>query len=786
MALEVQGTDTGNRGHRARFLLPFEPCETLPRDLRPRVVSPRRWQHLARVVLAGAAPAWTSLRSAVAANFTLLPFQLEPAMAYLRGHACRFLIADAVGLGKTVQAGLIIAEMLRRTPDGRALVIAPAGLRDQWRDELNARFGLAAEVLDAGSVARAVARLAPRVNPWAVLPLIITSADYVKRPEVIRSCESLVWDVIAFDEAHSLMGHSDRAAAAAALAARARAVVMLTATPHSGDDKAFERLRGLGNIHGGFPLLTFRRTREALGSVAPSRSSRRRSTLLRVMPTTAEMAVHEALLEYARHVWTEPDNGAGARLAVGVLLRRACSSPASLARSLERRIALLSDTREESTERQFFLPLAGESYGDDTPWRELAAPGMRNREAEIDCLRSLVSLATAAIGGESAGESKLRALRKLLARAAEPAIIFTQYRDTLAHISHSLPAGASVQLHGGMTYGERRDAARAFTHGGARLLLATDAASEGLNLHQRCRLVVSLELPWTPLRLEQRVGRVDRFGQARTVHAIQLVAAGTSEESVVARLTSKAERAEAMVAEAVVNGSSRETNDPPVPALLSSFTSLRSDAEAEAARVRDARVLGAGADARAGAWSSSRPPMTVIRRRHGRGHGTTTAASPQRLWAFRLLFLDRDGEFVWESLVGIRAGSMMSAGHRAPAGTVSAVRRYLDVPPQVSEHLAAAHREHGDRLAGDLRALVALMGARERAIASVLQQRRARLSAAMLQPGLFDRRHERTAEAQSHLLDQAVALTQARLLALDRLRNVRTDTCDLSFAIAIA
>src|SRR6185436_10042393 len=105
---------------------PFEPCEQLPIDKRPCVVSARKWRRIARRLIADAAPAWTSLRAAARADINLIPFQLEPAMAYVRGQACRMLIADAVGLGKTVQAGLLLAEMFQHTPDGRALVIAPA------------------------------------------------------------------------------------------------------------------------------------------------------------------------------------------------------------------------------------------------------------------------------------------------------------------------------------------------------------------------------------------------------------------------------------------------------------------------------------------------------------------------------------------------------------------------------------------------------------------------------------------------------------------------------------
>src|SRR5207302_10470790 len=176
-------------------------------------------------------------------------------------------------LGKTIQAGLIVAETIARAPDARVLVISPAGLREQWRGELRSRFDVGAEVLDAEGLARAAAQLVPGVNPWSIQPVAITSIDYVKRPEVMRSLEALTWDVVVFDEAHALAGRSDRATAAAALARRARVVVMLTATPHSGDDEAFARLCALGDIDDVFPLTTFRRTRSDVGLPHGRRSS---------------------------------------------------------------------------------------------------------------------------------------------------------------------------------------------------------------------------------------------------------------------------------------------------------------------------------------------------------------------------------------------------------------------------------------------------------------------------------------------------------------------------------
>src|ERR1043165_4711746 len=190
--VDVDGCDTTNHGCRARFLLPFERIDRIAsRANTPRVVTLRRWRGAVRALLADAAPHWSSRRAAAHAHLTILPFQLEPALAVTRGDTCRLLIADEVGLGKTIQAGLIVAETIARTPDARILIVSPAGLREQWRDELERRFSIAAGVLDAEGVARTAAQLLPGVNPWSIHPVAITSIDYVKRPEVMRPLETL-------------------------------------------------------------------------------------------------------------------------------------------------------------------------------------------------------------------------------------------------------------------------------------------------------------------------------------------------------------------------------------------------------------------------------------------------------------------------------------------------------------------------------------------------------------------------------------------------------------------
>ncbi len=732
--VDVDGADPSNRGIRARFILPFEPLERLPASFAsPRMVSFARWRHAARASLAAAVPHWTSLRAAARADLTIIPFQLEPALAVTRGDACRLLIADDVGLGKTIQAGLIVAEDVTRTPDARVLIVAPAGLRDQWRDELRSRFSLDPEVLDAGGIARAGSQLAPEVNPWSVHPIAITSIDFVKRPDVLRSLEALLWDVIVFDEAHTLGGRSDRAAAATALAARARCVVMLTATPHSGDEDAFARLCGLGDLGAEFPLMTFRRTRADVGL-----PHGRRSIQLRVRPTGAEIAMHRALGEYTQLIARQTESTASAPaagLVAVILMRRACSSASSLARSVERRMALLADDPGPQRD-QLTLPFMG-GDDDDEPGAELGVPGLRNAEEERRWLEHLLSLARAA----SLGESKLRALQRLLARANEPALVFTEYRDTLRHLAAVLGRFDPLQLHGGLTRSDRRRALRQFTEAGSRLLLATDAASEGLNLHHRCRLVVNLELPWTPLRLEQRIGRVDRLGQLRRVHAVQLIAAGTGEEAIVTRLAGRGERIlAALDATRVAN----ESHPSPLLTL----------AQTEAERLQCARALSPNREAP----PAIRPVVTSIRRR-GVPRGRT--------WALRLPIVDAAGHLVFETIVGLHD-----------------VRNLVTLDDVLDQVAAVSHRRALAALSSSIGPSLLLMTRREKAIVDALRGRHARLSADLLQPGLFDRRAERAAAAQASVVDCAVQKSIARLARLGRLGDLHEDSRAIVFGIA--
>jgi hypothetical protein len=270
-------------------------------------------------------------------------------------------------------------------------------------------------------------------------------------------------------------------------------------------------------------------------------NTQRRSVLLAVRLTAAERTMHRLLERYTRVLWRRAGVRAVQRLLGTVLRKRALSSAASLGRSLRRRRELL-DGQPASASLQLLLPLGGleEDPLDDCVGEGLLAAGeIGDPETEKRWLTRLIAAADAA----APTESKTRILLKFLRRAAQPAIVFTEYRDTLEHLHATLRnAGvAACALHGGLSRDERRAALSTFGQG-HHVLLATDTAAEGLNLQHRCRLVIHYELPWNPARMLQRAGRVDRLGQRRRVHETALVGHDTAEAVVLAPLVRRALR----------------------------------------------------------------------------------------------------------------------------------------------------------------------------------------------------------------------------------------------------
>jgi superfamily II DNA or RNA helicase len=535
--LTLSGAGAANLGVERRFVAPFEVVEPVHEPTRARIGGAHRWRGRLRALIADAGSTET-LRTASRADIALLPHQLEPALAVTRGMGARVLIADEVGLGKTIQAGLIVAELRARGAADRVLIVTPAGLRDQWVDELHRRFSLDSALLDAPAVRQRLSQLATGVNPWITYPIVVTSGDYIKRPEVLAAVAGCRWDVLIVDEAHGAPPGTDRHRAHSFLAERTPYVVLLTATPHNGDRDAFRSLCTMGSQPPAIPpqivprrLLVFRRTRREV-ALGPGRRVHR----VLVAPTADERRMHLLLAEFSAAVRQDRgDRDRDAWLALAMLHKRAFSSARALELTVRRRMLGLIDAEAAG---QLLLPLDedGETdQADATPaW---TGPALNDTNRERVLLGALAVAAARAAGAESK-VTRLSRLLTTLARRREQALVFTEYRDTLHHLQGRLPAPAGV-LHGGLSRAERRAAVNDFDSGRTPVLLATDAAGEGLNLHRACRVVITLELPWNPIRLEQRIGRVDRIGQERRVHAFHMIARQTGEAAIAARLRSR-------------------------------------------------------------------------------------------------------------------------------------------------------------------------------------------------------------------------------------------------------
>ena len=707
-ALTLSGLGPANLGSRRQILTPFDQVEPLASTRSFRIVRATRWRRACRQLIADAGPAGI-LRTARAARMDLLPHQLEPALAVVHGRGTRILIADEVGLGKTVQAALILAELKSRGVASRVLVLTPAGLRDQWIDELANRFDLRFTLFDMATATRRRTSLPVGVNPWSVEPLVVTSIDYIKRPEVSPAVQACRWDVVVVDEAHHATRGSDRWNVVQALCSTSPYVVLLTATPHNGDPEAFSSLCALGEHNDS--LLVFRRSRQQIGH-----SRERRIHQLHVRPGPEERRMHAALNAFVRAVQREPGGrGPSTWLALSTLRKRALSSAFALQRSVEHRLNALNFTSADSF-RQLTLPLfdhGGEfDAADDVPaW---TIPGLRDSQYELELLTRVAQAAQLAVGHES----KLAALASLLRRLGEPAIVFTEYRDTLGHVRDRVAPAATI-LHGGLSRDDRRAAIAAFGQKG--LLLATDAAGEGLNLHHNCRIVVNLELPWNPMRLEQRMGRVDRIGQRRRVHVFHLIAAGTAEMRVLHRLSTRIARAQADIGAGNPLG-----DDAPIDGSRTVAT-VRLDAEAqrEHERLTLARRLGAEMPTRTNASPDieRHALVTFSRRRVLRSRLRSDG-----LILFRSVLADQSGQPVASHVTPVQLSFLRE--RNCSFKQLEGVNQLLTGDSARNAWLASSLVVHS--------AFSTMRLARERSIADICK----RVTVDERQPGLFDLRAE--------------------------------------------
>lgn len=500
-----------------------------------------------------------------------LPHQLAVLDRALAADPVRQLLADEVGLGKTIEAGLVLTELKARGVVRRVLVVAPKGVQLQWVAEMADRFGEQFVLVGAGGVP-----VDAGVDPWSAFDQVVCSLDAVKplraragwSPDRVaaynqaraRALVDAGWDLVIVDEAHHVAGSSEDVARhllGRELAEAAPRLLLLSATPHSGKSDAFARLLGLLDdafVHGRpieratvAPFVVRTEKRNAIDAAGRPLFRPRMTTLVTVPygDRRLERALYEAVTDYVRHGYRRAH--AERRPAIGFLVllmqRLVSSSTAAILAALERRLVAVTD---EGQQLRLFSDRAldwGDLTGEEQQQALADAQGAAwaDERAEVELLVELARKAAA-----SGIDAKARHLLELLGQVARAegdpsvkAVVFTEFVPTQDMLLDVL-AGAgipAVAINGSMSIGERRQAQAAFRDA-ARVLVSTDAGGEGVNL-QFAHVVVNYDLPWSPTRIEQRIGRVDRIGQSHDVAAFNLVLESSIDERVLTVLQGK-------------------------------------------------------------------------------------------------------------------------------------------------------------------------------------------------------------------------------------------------------
>jgi superfamily II DNA or RNA helicase len=600
--------DTGEP-EQLKFYIPFEdirPGRLAPPS--PEIVGhPAAQDLLLRAyrlsLLHGTAPLLSLQRSRVIPK----DYQLVPVVMALEMPRVRMLVADDVGLGKTIEAGLIITELLARQMASRLLVIVPANLREQWREALDYFFHIPARIISSRHRREMERELPAGANPWEHYRFLITSVDYAKQPAIKNQILEQQWDVVLFDEAHQVAKphqsgpdqrvRMDRWELAEALAKADRGrpeksrgaqhLLLLTATPHSGYTDSFASLLRMldvgataGPSHAPRILRptaerhVCQRRREDVETWFqddPNRSPfpERDQDEVIVPPTAYEMDAIRAVRDYGRRVIDQAATGSVqvrtlAHWTVMHLHKRALSSPEALRCSLrnrrERLRQRLAGAKEEAEETTIPPAVARANVLDEDTGERLTdeEAGQRTErsvygspeqiQAELELVEQLLDKARKVTPSR---DSKLQKLLDTVLRQRlityPKVVIFTRYVDTMNYLAEQIGrdkryGDASVlTIHGELNERQRREVFLSFERAKAAILVATDAISEGINLQHAAAQVIHYELPWNPNRLEQRNGRVDRFGQRKPVVYIRtMVMDETLDANILKHLVQKA------------------------------------------------------------------------------------------------------------------------------------------------------------------------------------------------------------------------------------------------------
>ena len=440
-----------------------------------------------------------------------LPYQLEAVRKALdpRNLRPRILLADAVGLGKTIEIGMILSELVRRGRGDRILVVTPRHVLEQMQFELWTRFALPFVRLDSVGIQRIRQKIPGNRNPFAFYKRAIISIDTLKSDRYLSHLRKQHWDAVVIDESHNVTGASQNNRLARLLASRTDALILASATPHNGRKESFAELVRLLEPSAVTPegelvkeevqQLVIRRHRHS-----PEVASHVGGDWAERLPPDNQVVTASAVEnEIAREldaVWLHPASGRSpysgenATLFPWTLMKAFLSSPAALATTVrERRRRLGKDlTREQQTEAEALKRL-----------ESLAVRAFDEPSGKYDALHEHLT---------QIGVAKDSPRRVVI--FAERVATLNWLRDRICH-DLKMSADQVVVLHGGMSDVDQQEVVEAFKLESAlvRVLVTGDVASEGVNLHRQCHHLVHYDIPWSLIRIQQRNGRIDRYGQ---------------------------------------------------------------------------------------------------------------------------------------------------------------------------------------------------------------------------------------------------------------------------------
>jgi len=510
-----------------------------------------------------------ALQSPFRSGIEVDDYQLDPVVRALSMPRVNLLIADDVGLGKTIEAGLVVQEMILRHRVRSVLIVCPSSLQVQWKEEMRDKFGLEFRIIDSNTISQLRRKRGIHVNPWTHFPRLITSVDYLKRERPLRTFRETLpagdqptypraYDLLIVDEAHNIAPSgrgkyatdSMRTLAIRSLTPHFEHKLFLSATPHNGYRESFAALlelldsqrfaRAITPDRSQLDAVMVRRMKSELklrwdGS---RRFAERLVKHLEVPYTNEERLAHQALQHYSelrlKHASSDGERMA-AEFVLKLLKKRLFSSPAAFGSTLEKHIASVGKQSGKAIANRDIDDFS-DDYADDDEYELETGEVVSSVSQSLSALTSeeqslLRQLSDYAVKTSLRPDSKADTLINWLKNSLRPGgqwneervIIFTEYRATQKWLYDLLAREGFAEnerlemIYGGMDNKQREAIKAAFqTHpkdSTVRILLATDAASEGVNLQNYCSKLIHFEIPWNPNRMEQRNGRVDRHGQ---------------------------------------------------------------------------------------------------------------------------------------------------------------------------------------------------------------------------------------------------------------------------------